>query len=289
MMSSMGEGGLSMEDVVVVREGKKGSKATQISAFHIWLQRKNLEDDLTNFGTRISILSSSTPTWSLNASRMKGYPYLPNGQVAMLLNILTAFFIAAAAATLPICLALGLLSLSQYIESHAARARRYGLGALYLLTVIQILLVAIDNVPFLPLLPNLISAPLHYTVLSHPDWPFSFTPTPSRTTWPWMSLLSLILLPLASHIYVVRHHTLTLHAWHQHRYDTLHRPKLPGGRLDWDVKSTDPPTAGEMTNLQVCAVLALCVWTIPVCRLLGRIAAAEWGGTPIGRQREERR
>ncbi|KAJ1033215.1 hypothetical protein NDA13_001212 [Ustilago tritici] len=204
----------------------------------------------------------------------------------MLLNILTAFFIAAAAATLLICLALGLLSLSQYIESHAARARRYGLGALYLLTVIQILLVIIDNVPFLPLLPNLISAPLHYTALSHPDWPFSVTPTLSRTTWPWMSLLSLILLPLASHIYIVRHHTLTLHAWHQHRYDTLHRPKLPGGRLDWDVKSTDPPTAGEMTNLQVCAVLALCVWSIPVCRLLGRIAAAEWGGTPIGRQRE---
>lgn len=62
-MSSMGEGGLSMEDAVVVREGKKGPKAVQISTFHILAAaKKNLEDDVTNFGTRMSILSSSTPT-----------------------------------------------------------------------------------------------------------------------------------------------------------------------------------------------------------------------------------
>ena len=41
----------------------------------------------------------------------------------MILNLLVALFVAAVGAASLFCLALGLLSLSQYIESHAARAR----------------------------------------------------------------------------------------------------------------------------------------------------------------------
>ncbi|CDR88050.1 uncharacterized protein SPSC_03636 [Sporisorium scitamineum] len=198
----------------------------------------------------------------------------------MILNLLVAFFVVAAGATLLVCLALGLLSLSQYIESHASRARRMGLRALYTITILQLLLTLIDDVPLLPLLPNIAAAAAHYSALGAPTWPYS---APSSTA-PWVGIASL--LPLASHIWLVRHHTLTSHAWHQHRYDTLHRP-------DWDVMSSEPPGAREMSNLQVCAVLAVCVWSIPVYRLVGMIAAAEWGGAGVveegGRSERSRR
>lgn len=191
----------------------------------------------------------------------------------MILALLTGLFIAAAGAALVVCLALGLLSLSQYIESHANRSRRLGLRALYLLIVLQLLLV-LDGVPLLPLLPNLAAAPLHRSALSDPSWPFASTSSLLS------SLASLLVLPLASHILLVRHHTLTSRVWQQHRYDTLHRAKLPGGRLDWDVPDAKPGVR-EMTNLQVCAVLAVCIWSMPVIRLLGRIAAAEWGSAGV--------
>lgn len=200
------------------------------------------------------------------------------GSGDMFLNLLVGVFIAAVGAAVLVCLALGLLSLSQYIESHAAQARRIGLRALYLVTVSQLLVILIDDVPFLPLLPSLIAAGLHFSALSQPRWPFASASSAGSL---WAGIASLVLLPLASHIWLVRHHTLTLHAWHQHRYDTLHRPKLPGARLDWDVRSTQPPAAREMSNLQVCAVLTVCVWSIPVYRLLGRIAAAEWGSAGV--------
>ncbi|SPO21537.1 uncharacterized protein UTRI_10047 [Ustilago trichophora] len=192
----------------------------------------------------------------------------------MFLNLLTSLFVLAVGAAVLVCLALGLLSLSQYIEAHASQARRLGLRAVYVVTIFQLLVVFVDDVPLLPLLPNIVASSLHYSALSYPTWPFS---TASSAHTLWTGIASLALLPLTSHIWLVRNHTLTLHAWHQHRYDTLHRPKLPGGRLDWDVDSTQPPSTREMTNLQVCAVLAICVWSIPVFRLLGRIAAAEWG------------
>lgn len=193
----------------------------------------------------------------------------------MLLDLLTYFFVAAVGVAALTCLALGLFSLSQYIESHAARARRMGLRALYAVAIVQLVIVAFDDVPLLPLLSNLLAIPSHYSALSQPTWPFA---TSSNAL---SSLASLLILPLISHIWLVRHHTLTLYAWHQHRYDTLHRPKLPGGRLDWDVATETPPGQREMTNLQVCAVLVVCVWSMPVYRLLGRVAAAEWGSEGI--------
>lgn len=248
---------------------------------------KNLKDCIADLGSRtlahlpphqaltFSLARSNglELTWTLIRTSQQAFTV--DTLKSMLLNLLTAVFLAAVGAALLVCLALGLFSLSQYIEAHAARGRRYGLRALYLVALIQLLLVLIDNVPLLPLLPNLCCAILHYLALSQPNWPFSCSSSPPNSLW--TGLASLVLLPLASHIWLVRHHTLTLHAWHQHRYDTLHRPKLAGGRLDWDVNSTEPPAAREMTNLQVCAVLALCVWSVPVYRLLGRIAAAEWG------------
>ncbi|CBQ70745.1 conserved hypothetical protein [Sporisorium reilianum SRZ2] len=195
----------------------------------------------------------------------------------MILNLLVALFVAAVGAAALVCLALGLLSLSQYIETHASRARRIGLRALYLITALQILLILVDNLPLLPLLPIILATPLHYSALRDTAWPYS---TASATS-PWTSIASLLLLPLTSHISLARHHTLTAHAWHQHRYDTHHRPKLPGARLDWDVASPDPPATREMSHLQVCAVLAVCVWAVPVYRVVGRIAAAEWGGAGV--------
>lgn len=195
----------------------------------------------------------------------------------MILDLLVALFIAAVGAALLVCLALGLLSLSQYIESHASRARRIGLRALYLGVTLQLLLIWIDDVPLLPLLPSALAATLHHTALRDPTWPY----TGASPTSPYAALASLLVLPLASHIWLVRHHTLTSHAWQQHRYDTIHRPKLPGARLDWDVTSAEPPGAREMSNVQVCAVLAVCVWLMPVYRLVGEIAAAEWGGAGV--------
>ncbi|KAF6767316.1 Transmembrane adaptor Erv26 [Kalmanozyma brasiliensis GHG001] len=199
----------------------------------------------------------------------------------MILTLLTGLFVVAAGAALVVCLALGLLSLSQYIESHANRSRRLALRTLYLVLLIQALLV-LDGVPLAPFLPGLAAALLHRSALLDPSWPFS--PASSVLT----SLASLLVLPLASHILLIRHHTLTSHTWHQHRYDTLHRAKLPGGRLDWDVPESTPGQR-EMTSLQVCAVLSVCVWSIPVVRLLGRIAAAEWGSAGVVDGRVARR
>ncbi|TKY89162.1 hypothetical protein EX895_001693 [Sporisorium graminicola] len=196
----------------------------------------------------------------------------------MFLTLLAALFVAAVGGALLVCLALGLLSLSQYIESHASRARRIGLRALYAIIIMQMLIVLTDDVPLLPLLPSLSTAPLHYSALRDPTWPYSAS---SSSANPWTALASLLLLPLASHIWLVRHHALASHSWHQHRYDTIHRPKLPGARLDWDVASLEPPATREMSNLQVCAVLAVCVWSVPVYRLIGRIAAAEWDGAGV--------
>lgn len=200
----------------------------------------------------------------------------------MLLKALTLLFVACVGVASLICLALGLLSLSQYMESNAARARRTGLRALYLAIGITLLVTLIDDVPLQPLLPALLAAPIHYIALSHPSWPFTPSSAASPPSTAWSAVSSIALLPLASHVWLVRHHTLTTHAWHQHRYDTIHRPKLPGGRLDWDVvDSANPPGVKEMTNLEVCAVLTICVWSIPVYRLLGRVAAAEWGSGGI--------
>lgn len=195
----------------------------------------------------------------------------------MILTLLTAFFVLSAGAAGVVCLALGLLSLSQYIESHAARARRIGLRLLFSVTLIHLLAVILDDLPLVPLLSTLAASALHYLAFSDPNWPFTSSPSTSSLV---TSLLSLLLLPLTAHIGLVRHHTLTTHSWHQHRYDTLHRPKLPGGRLDWDVTVTAPKTR-EMTNLEVCAVLAECIWSVPVYRLVGRVAAAEWGSGGI--------
>ncbi|KIS71437.1 uncharacterized protein UMAG_12133 [Mycosarcoma maydis] len=192
----------------------------------------------------------------------------------MMLNLLTAIFVVAAGAGLLACLTLGLLSLSQYIEFHASKARRIGLRSLGVIVVVEGLVVFLDDVPLTPLLPALIAASLHYSALRDPFWPYSAA---SSSLGLCTSIASLVLLPLTSHIWLVRYHTLSQHAWQTHRYDTLHRHRLPGGRLDWDVASTEPPATREMTNLQVCAVLVVCVWSIPVYRLLGRVAAAEWG------------
>lgn len=207
----------------------------------------------------------------------------------MILTLLTALFVAGVCAAMVACLALGLLSLSHYIESHAARARRLGLRALYLTALLQLLVILLDNVPLLPLSPNILAAVLHYSALSRSDWPFSSSTSSSSSSARtlWTSIVSLVVLPLASHVWLVRHHALSTQAWHQHRYDTLHRPKLPGGRLDWDVDSAEPPALREMTTLQVCAVLVVCVWAIPVYRLVGRIAAAEWGSGGMVVERAE--
>lgn len=204
----------------------------------------------------------------------------------MILTILTASYVVAVGAALLACLALGLLSLSQYIESHASRARRIGLRALLAVTLVQVLVILLDSVPLLPLLPNIVAAALHYLALRDPSWPYSTASSPSLGLS--TSIASLLLLPLTSHMWLVRHHTLSQHAWHQHRFDTLHRPKLPGGRLDWDVTSTEAPATREMTNLQTCAVLTMCVWSIPVYRLLGRVAAAEWGAGGLDASKGER-
>lgn len=202
----------------------------------------------------------------------------------MILEVLTAFFTLAVGSAALFCLALGLLSLSQHIETHAARARRIGLRILYAITFAQLLIIFVDGVPFLPLLPTLFAGALHYRAFLPPTWPF--TPSPNNAM---ESLISLVILPLSSHIYMIRSHTRGARAWHQHRYDTQHRPKLPGGRLDWDVESHEPPGVREMTNLQVCAVLAICVWSVPVYRLLGRIAVAELGSAGVVMDDNERR
>ncbi len=74
------------------------------------------------------------------------------------------------------------------------------------------------------------------------------------------------------------HHTCMASASLRHDPST----QVAGGRLDWDVvDSANPPGVKEMTNLEVCAVLTICVWSIPVYRLLGRVAAAEWGSGGI--------
>lgn len=203
--------------------------------------------------------------------------YAAASAARMILNLLSYLFIISLGAVALLCLAQGLLFLTQYIEAHAARSRRLGIRALSTITVVQLLIIVLDDVPFLPLIPSLSAAILHYRALSTPTWPFAT----SSSSGALSSLISLILLPLVSHVLLVRNHTMTAHAWHQHRYDTLQRPKLPGGRLDWDVQSAEPPGAKEMTNLQVCAVLAVCVWSIPVWRLLGRVAAAEWGSAGV--------
>ncbi|SNX82721.1 uncharacterized protein MEPE_01427 [Melanopsichium pennsylvanicum] len=204
----------------------------------------------------------------------------------MFLYILTYVFVASVGIAILVCLALGLLSLSQYIESHSTRARRLGLRLFYLTIFFQLAITVFDDVPFLPLFPASLSAPMHYLALSQSDWPFS---TSRSSVGLYTTIFSLVLLPLVSHIWLVRYHTLTIHAWQRHRYDTLHRPKLPGGRLDWDVDSTQPLPGVEMTNLQVCAVLVVCVWSVPVYRLLGRIAGAQWGsgGVVVGQSRKQ--
>ena len=55
----------------------------------------------------------------------------------MLLALLTYFFVSSVGVAALTCLALGLFSLSQYIECHAARARRLGLRALYVVAFVQ--------------------------------------------------------------------------------------------------------------------------------------------------------
>lgn len=192
----------------------------------------------------------------------------------MILRLLSLLFIALSGVGVLLSLALGLLSLSRYIEGQAARSRRIGLYLVYVSVTVQLLIVTVDKVPFAPLLPNLLAHLLHYRALASPTWPYLV----ANGVWTALSFL----LPLASHIWLARHHTINTKAWHLHRYDTLHRPKLPGGRLDWDVNPhTSRPQSIEMTHLQICAVLALCVWMVPVWRFLGRVAAAEWGSLGV--------
>ncbi|ETS62493.1 hypothetical protein PaG_03120 [Moesziomyces aphidis] len=200
----------------------------------------------------------------------------------MILSLLSASFVVCAGAVGLVCLALGLHSLSHYIETHAVRARVLGLRALVFTAIVQVLVVVVDDVPLSPLLPSLAAVLLHYRAISRSEWPFAATSSAGSRSGALEALVSLLLLPLTSHVWLMRSHALSLHAWHKHRYDTLHRPKLPGGRLDWDVDSIEPPGTRDMTQLQVCALLVVCVWSIPVYRLVGRIAAAEWGGAGGG-------
>ncbi|PWZ03339.1 hypothetical protein BCV70DRAFT_224812 [Testicularia cyperi] len=193
----------------------------------------------------------------------------------MLLKLLSWAFAAAVAIGLLVCIALGLLSLSQYIETHSGRARRLGLNLLYASSVIQIVIVVFDDVPLVPILPNLLASLLHRRALSHTQWPYVTAVTGSQVGR-LASTAASLLLPLMSHIWLVRHHTFTARAWSQHRYDTIHRAKLPGGRLDWDIDPTAEPTNAEMSNLEVCAVLTICIWSVPIWRILGRVAAADW-------------
>lgn len=192
----------------------------------------------------------------------------------MILQPLSLLFAASSGAALLLSLALGLLSLSRYIERQSAQARRIGLYLVYASVLLQWLLIIIDHVPWRPMLPTMLAHSLHYRAISEATWPYVSAGSLS-------SGLSLCL-SLLSHVLLARHHTTNTRDWHTHRYDTLHRPKLPGGRLDWDVDpSTSRPQNEEMTHLQVCAVLAVCVWTVPVWRFLGRVAAAEWGSTGL--------
>lgn len=194
----------------------------------------------------------------------------------MILRLLSLLFAGLSGAGVLVSLALGLLSLSRYIEAQAARSRRIGLYLVYFAVAAQLLIVAVDSVPVAPLLPNLLAQLLHYRALSSASWPYVVANGGHALSF---------LLPLASHIWLARHHTINTKAWHLHRYDTLRRPKLPGGRLDWDVNpSTSRPQSVEMTHLQVCAVLVLCVWLVPVWRFLGRVAAAEWGSAGLETQ-----
>ncbi|KAN0061004.1 erv26 superfamily protein [Thecaphora frezii] len=203
----------------------------------------------------------------------------------MFLSLFSLAFAAVSVVALLLCVALGLQRACQFIESHASYSRRCGLRLIYASVAIQLGIIIVDSVPLWPLLPSLTANVLHWRSVSRAAWPFAArgaNPTnvaPLRWTQAASTVLSLVL-PLASHVMLTRHHNLVSHSWHLHRYDHAHRPRLPGGRLDWDVAPV-PPDEREMTVLELIAVLGFCVWTVPVWRFLGSCAAMEWS-LPLG-------
>ena len=224
-------------------------------AGRVFLSEKNLErwlqtriSEVAPSSTRGFDMLKASPSSSQEPARRRRIDLCKHALSTMILDIFTAAFVVAVGALGLSCLALGLHSLSHYIETHAVRARVLGLRALIFTAAVQVLVVVLDDVPLSPLLPSLAAVWLHYRAISRPGWPFATTGSTVSRTGTLEALLSLVLLPLCSHIWLMCSHTLSLHAWHKHRYDTLHRPKLPGGRLDWDVDSTEPPSAREMTD-----------------------------------------
>ncbi|EPQ28354.1 uncharacterized protein PFL1_04181 [Pseudozyma flocculosa PF-1] len=200
----------------------------------------------------------------------------------MLLSLFSYAFALASVVALLFCVALGLLRLCQFIEAHSSQSRRIGLRLLYASLSVQVGIVVLDSVPLWPLLPSLAAGALHLHSLSRPSWPFAAAPTNGRDRrqgawpWSWVAPTLSVVLPLASHMMLTRHHNLVSHTWHRHRYDHARRQRLPGGRLDWDVEP-EVPREREMKVVELIAVLGFCVWTVPIWRFLGSCAAIEWG------------